>query len=310
MTDVEKLIINKEKIISTIKANGPSLPVQISRVINESPLFTSAFLSELIRENKVKMSYMRVGSSPLYYLDGQEPTLENFIKYLNNREKEALLLLKEKKILNDDEQEPVIRVALRSIKDFAIPIKIRINGETKTFWKYFTIPDSELKNIVQSYLNISEPKEEEKPLVKKEEEVGTKVEAKAEVKEKIEEKPQAEEPKKQAKKKAEKIQVFKFPSQVKEYLLSKEIEVLEILFEKKNELVAKVRTDTLFGKQEFYLVAKDKKKIKEEDIALALQKAQAEKMPALILAPGDIDKRALEHAKLWHNLFKFEKIKL
>jgi len=309
MTDVEKLTINKEKIISTIKANGPSLPVQISRVINESPLFTSAFLSELIRENKVKMSYMRVGSSPLYYIDGQEQALENFIKYLNNREKEALLLLKEKKILNDDNQEPVIRVALRSIKDFAIPVKIRINSETKTFWKYFTIPDSELKNIVQSYLNISEP--EEKPLVKKEEE--TKVEAKAESKETAEKKPEekvAEEPKKQAKKKAEKIQVFKFPSQVKDYLLSKEIEILETTYEKKNELAAKVRLDTLFGKQEFYLIAKDKKKIKEEDIALALQKAQAEKMPALILAPGDIDKKAIEHAKLWRNLFKFEKLKL
>ena len=79
--------------------------------------------------------------------------------------------------------------------------------------------------------------------------------------------------------------------------------------EKKSSLMAKVRNDSPFGKQEYLLIAKDKKKVSEEDITLALHKAQLEKMPALFLSPGDIDKKSLDHAKTWRNLVKFEKIK-
>jgi len=38
------------------------------------------------------------------------------------------------------------------------------------------------------------------------------------------------------------------------------------------------------------------------------QKAQSEKMPALIIAPGELDKKALLHLQTWKNLIKFEKI--
>ena len=79
--------------------------------------------------------------------------------------------------------------------------------------------------------------------------------------------------------------------------------------EKKKEFAGKIRIDSLFGKQEFYLMAKDKKKITETDINLALQKAQSEKMIAVILSPGILDKNAEEHLKQWRNLIKFEKIK-
>jgi hypothetical protein len=33
-------------------------------------------------------------------------------------------------------------------------------------------------------------------------------------------------------------------------------------------------------------------------------------MPAIILSPGDIDKKALDYYKEWKNLLKHEKIKL
>lgn len=80
--------------------------------------------------------------------------------------------------------------------------------------------------------------------------------------------------------------------------------------EKKKEFIAKIRTDTIFGKQEYFLVAKDKKKITESDIVYALQKSQESKMPSLIISPGDFDKKALEYHKSWKNMIKFEKIKL
>ncbi len=91
--------------------------------------------------------------------------------------------------------------------------------------------------------------------------------------------------------------------------MEKNIEITQEILAKKKEFTAKVRTDTPFGKQEFYLIAKEKKKITTEDLVGALQKAQVEKMPALILSTGEIDRKAHDYYKEWKNLIKHEKIK-
>jgi len=96
--NLDKLNQIKEKIMSIISLRGPSLPVNIARLSNVEPLFASAFLSELYNEGKIKLPNMRVGSSPLYYIQGQENLLENFINHLNQREKEAFYLLKREKM--------------------------------------------------------------------------------------------------------------------------------------------------------------------------------------------------------------------
>ncbi|MBX4196390.1 hypothetical protein KW805_02265 [Candidatus Pacearchaeota archaeon] len=291
----------KEKILSMIHLKGPSLPTHLSRGVNMSPLFVSAFLSELYSEGKIRISEMKVGSSPLYILPGQEEQLENFIEHLNQKEKEAFQLLKRNKLLEDDRQTPVIRVALRALKDFAIPLKVKSNSELKLFWKYHLVPDADIPRLLQPQVPQMTPPTlvPEQPLKQEKEEIKQEVGEKEIKKE--------ETPRKIAKKKKEE---FEFPEKVKGYLSSKEIEILEIVLEKKKEFMAKVRTDTIFGKQEYFLTAKDKKKLNETDLTLAYQKAHGEKMPALILAPGEIDKKALEHAKTWRNLIKFEKAKL
>ena len=131
----------KEKILSILKIRGPLLPIYIANEIEMTMLFASAFLSELFSDKKIKMSYMKVGSSPLYFLPGQESQLEKYSNYLKSKEKDAFILIREKRILKDSEQEPAIRVALRQIRDFAIPL--RKNNET--YWRYFTIPESEFR---------------------------------------------------------------------------------------------------------------------------------------------------------------------
>ena len=81
----------KEKIIQIIKRRGPSLPAHIAKETELSILFSSAFLSELFSEKKIRISAMKVGSSPLYFLPGQESFLENFAHHLKSKEKEAFL---------------------------------------------------------------------------------------------------------------------------------------------------------------------------------------------------------------------------
>jgi len=126
----------KDKIVEFLKRKGPSLPVHIAKEINTSILFTSAFLSELLSEKRITLSNMKIGNSPVYYIKGQESLLENYSDYLKNKEKEAFLLIKEKKFLKDSEQAPAIRVALREIKDFAI--QFRFQNSQELMWRYYT----------------------------------------------------------------------------------------------------------------------------------------------------------------------------
>ncbi|MFH1289888.1 MAG: hypothetical protein ABIH92_00610 [Nanoarchaeota archaeon] len=302
MIEVEKLNTSKERILSTIKFKGPSLPVQIAREISFSPLFASAFLSELKAEGKIKISNMRVGSSPLYFLPGQEAQLEKFIAYLNQREKEAFQKLRQESVLDDAAQEPVVRVALRAIKDFAVPVKIRVNGESRLFWKYFVLSDNEVAEIVSK--GVRKKKPEKKKEVKKEEKVGEKKEVKQQTLagEEIEERrPLAE-------KKKAKVKESEFAINVKDILTAKDIEILHVVAEKQKEFEAKVRIDTTFGKQTYYLVAKDKKNVTDNDLSLALQKGRGEKLPAVFMSPGELNKKGRQHLEQWGNLVKFERL--
>ena len=131
----------KEDIINFLKIKGPSLPIHISQEIRVNTLFTSAFLSELFSEKRIKMSNLKIGSSPIYFLPDQEQDLEKFSGHLKSKEKEAFSLIKHKKILIDQEQEPAIRIALRAIKDFAIPFE----KNNELCWKYFIAEEKEIE---------------------------------------------------------------------------------------------------------------------------------------------------------------------
>jgi len=127
----------KGEIIRIITEKGPALPAHISRELKIDSLFISAHLSEMTANKKLKISHLKVGSSPLYLFPGQESKVEAFIEYLNEKDRKAFHLLKEHKILNETKQEPLIRVSLKNIKDFAVPLKVN-HGETSTiFWKFY-----------------------------------------------------------------------------------------------------------------------------------------------------------------------------
>lgn len=297
MIEVEKLNTSKERILSTMRLRGPVLPVQVAKEINFSPLFASAFLSELKDEGKIKISNMRVGSSPLYYLPGQEEMLERFVPYLNQREKEAFVKLKQEKVLEDAEQDPVVRVALRAIKDFAIPMQVRVNGEMKLFWKHFVLSDIDFESALKG-------KPEEKKVEEKQEEIKEEV-IKEEV---VQEMKLFEEERPLAEKKKEKVADNGFVINLKDYLARKEIEILHVVAEKKKEFEAKVRINTDFGRQTYYLIAKEKASASDADLVKADKKARSEKLPAVFMVPGDLNKKGREFLEHWGNLVRFEKL--
>ena len=285
----------KEKIISFIQLRGPSLPVHIAKETGLSILFASAFLSELFNEKRINISNLKVGSSPLYFISGQEPQLENFSKYLKSKEKEAFLFLKEKKILRDSELHPAIRVALREIKDFAIPFK----KDEEVYWKYFTIPEEEIR--------IADNKPEKKEIV----EIFEKQEE-----DKIEKEPEKE-PKPEKKKKPEQIKQDKKKSQkkdkkkdenffnkIKEFLDKKGIEILDIKDFKNDEAILKIKKKD----NEELLFVFNKKKITEKEIIGAHKKASENNMAYNILSMGETPKKLKDLISAAKSLSEIDRI--
>ena len=311
----------KERIIRFLRVRGPSIPVYIAKEINQSILFTSAFLSELLSEKRVLISYLRVGSSPVYFLPGQEHRLENFSQYLKNKEKDAFLLLKEKIFLEDSKQEPAIRVALRAIKDFAVAFQ----KNNLLIWRYFAIPEEEFKEnkIISSEPSIiavqKEPltieinnqnTEEKNAKEQKPEEISVPKELNIfdDKKEKPAKKKKVAQkilPKKPVKKsRASEKKNEKFFSRVKEFLEKKPIEISGIEGFNKDELILKVKEN---GKERL-LIAYNKKKITEEEIIRANKKASEERIEYSILSIGEPSKKLANFIDAVKNLKEIEKI--
>jgi len=141
-----------ERVLNIVKEKGPLLPVQIAKEINDNILMTSARLSELLSNKRIKISKIKVGGSPLYYFQGQENKLQEYSHNLVEKEKQAYEILKKNKLLKDSEQEPAIRVALRQIKDFSIPLQVTYQNKKEIFWKWYLIGNSEAESILKTLI--------------------------------------------------------------------------------------------------------------------------------------------------------------
>lgn len=295
----------KEKILSFIKISGPSLPVHIAKHTGLSILFASAFLSELIADRELKTSNLRVGSSPLYLIPGQEPMLENFSQHLKNKEKEAFLMLKEKRFLTDRGLEPAIRVALRDIKDFAIPFQ----KDNEIYWRYLTIPESEfMQKTSETVIEKEMIVEEEVEIMEKDanspvEEVIKPAEERQEMISKPEKQHKKTPLKKTRKSGKEKEKRNNFFNKVKEILTQKEIEILDIAEISINKIIFRVRKE-----EEYLIIAYNKKKISEQDVINSSRKARELGLPYKIMSFNEPPKRFGSLIEAVKNLRDIEKI--
>ncbi|MDP1728596.1 MAG: hypothetical protein Q8L27_00145 [archaeon] len=311
---VEKLDAKyiKEKLVKYILEKGPSLPVNLAKHVGLNSLFTSAFLSELSSEGMIKISNLKVGGSPLYFTADKVQLLENFTNHLGKVEREAYILLKEKGFLQDETQNPITRVALRGLKDFAIPFK----KNEKIFWKYFSISDEEIRNKItqekpsQILPEIKQPipiqqpileKIEEKPPINKTEleKVNLEIEEKRKELEKIKQEilefPKTKKESKKIEKTEKKIKKInpkeeKFLNEIKELIEKKNIQLLNIEQYDKKQVFARVKIQEI----EYLLAAYDKKKVEASDIMKAYKKALTFNIPYYILSKGETSKKTKE----------------
>jgi len=286
---------NNEKIVQIIKIRGPVLPSDVSKIVGTNLLFTSAILSELVTKNQLKLSHLKIGGSPLYYTKGQEYKLQQFSDKLHEKEKIAYDLLKDKKILRDSQLEPVIRVALRQIKDFAIPLQVDLKNKIEIFWKWYLISNEEALSFIKTELKIPSTKQEipqEKPLEKPQIKPEKLIEPKQLLKE---EKRLTSEQKKIPETKKFIDQGESFHNQIIKYFEKNNIRIIhEEVKKKKSDFEFILEVPTSLGNVEFFCKAKNKKLINDKDLAIASIQGQAKKLPVLFLTKGKPTKKASE----------------
>ncbi len=146
----------RERVLALIHLRGPTQPLVIAKELMTNSTIAGAMLSEMTDKGLLKASYIKVGSGPLYYIPGQQDQLLRYTYALNEKDRKTVELLQQKKILRENTQDPLTRVGLKTIKDFAIPLEVQHNNTQEIFWKWFSLSDADAEQLIKQELGIQQ----------------------------------------------------------------------------------------------------------------------------------------------------------
>ena len=297
-------MLSREQVLSLIRVKGPVIPSNIAKELGQNLIMASAVLSELVSSGALRISALKIGGSPLYYLPEHEARLQGFAKHLNDKEKRAFDRLQFQKVLVDSEQEPVIRVALRAIADFAKPLTVTVGTDKTLVWKWYLTSGDEASVLIRQKLGMPAERKDEapaskppeapmaeakpEPVVRKQEPLRKpdtrplprKSPVKKDVKKTIHEKPELK---------------SAFLDEVLAFFRRKGILVLEqSIIKPSSEVDFVVSIPTQVGNLCYYCKAKFKRRIADSDLSSDFVQAQLKRLPALFVAKGDMTKKAAE----------------
>ena len=279
----------RESLLNIVKLRGPVLPADVHKQMGTDLMFAAAMLAELVSNRNVRITNVKMGGSPFYYLDGQEFKLQDLMKHLNSKDREVAERLKKEKIIRDNDCSSLERFSLRQIKDYAYPIKVNNNNQVEIFWRWYLFSEEDAKREIVDILTprVEEPIREIQHAEEKIAEV--KLEA-PRVKEEIKE--EKKEPRKKIKRIPKKD--LGFEDRVLDFFNKSGIEIVEEkMIKKDKEMNYVARVNSGIGKLDYFVKVKNKDKISESDLSLALN--EAGKLPCLFVSNGELSKGAEEN---------------
>lgn len=312
-------LVDSEDVLKAVRARGPMIPLEIRKFLGKGDSITiGAELSTLLKKGLVKSTKVKMGGSPFYYVRGQENKLELLYKYLNDKDKRVFEQLREEKIMKDSSQEPLTRVSLRNLPDFAKKIELENNNGTILYWRWYMINEEDAINLIRGNAQKRKIETEEEPEPQKETEQTTEPkEEKTETEPQKETEPQPEikkqekpEPQKQKEpetKPKEEQQTIpeeipeyddEFFKQLNKFFNKNDIKIKSAKMIRKNsdyEFIVEMKTP--FGNTEYFCKAKSKKKCNEGDLSSAYLQGQNKRMPTVFITSGEITKKAKSKAK-------------
>lgn len=297
----------QEDVLQVVKQHGPTIPNQVKQRLGAGDAtMINVYLSNLKEEGKIKFTNLQLGSSKFSYTQEQKPKLENLIEHLNEKDRRTAKKLQEQRVLRVQEQDPLTRVGLQQIKDFAIPIKVSTGQGEEIFYRYFLTSPEEAQKRIREQLNPQNKQEPpEQPIPQEVQQPETKQEEPTPEEEPTatqEPAPQQEEkPKREEQKSLEEptIPESELAQQVTTYCEENNIQILSIEEVRKNsELDLVIKLPTAAGKIKFYAKAKSKKNSNDGDLAAAILSAKKRMLPALYLTTGAVTNKAKENEEL------------
>ena len=277
----------REKI-SEMARSSPLLPTQVAKAVGRDSLTAGAMLSEMSSKGLLRVSRLKVGGSPLYYIPENVHQLKDFVEFLNEKDRRTVKLLEERGVLCDRDQEPLVRVSLHELKDFALPLKVSHKGKEDLFYKWFLLPDDDAKDRIRSIIEpVFEPVVEEKP--KKILEKVVKKPAKI-----IEKKSEGIVEKPKLKRKKSAVNSSEFINSVESFFGENNITIIEKNVIRKDDVEFMINLPSPFGSLAYFCKVKGKKRITDSDLSSALVAGQLKKVPILFLFSGELSKSARE----------------
>ncbi|MBI2669040.1 hypothetical protein HYX14_04300 [Candidatus Woesearchaeota archaeon] len=305
-------MLDQDKILNFLRVVGPTIPGKVAKNIKSEILIASAHLSDLVSQGKVKVSNLKIGGTPLYYLPGQEEQLYHFAAgNLNPKDFQVLERLRQEKVVREADVDLLSKVALRQIKDFAVPLQVTVQGKTELFWKWHLLSRDEIGQRIGEILGLKEvPKEEPKVIAEapqerlevpqeqiKEEPAeipSPEISRQETLTQKVPEIPSKEETKPKVRRKR-KIEEEELLPEVHEFLKKLNIAVEQQETVRKNaELNLLVKVPSVLGRVTYFCKVKNKGRCDEKDLASAYMEAQIKKLPLLFLYSNEMHKKALE----------------
>ncbi|MBN1645742.1 hypothetical protein JW868_01750 [Candidatus Woesearchaeota archaeon] len=314
-------MLSKELVLKIVEGRGPIQPNEIKKVVGAGDNFLiGAILSQLSNAGQIRVSHTKHGSSPFYYSMHNKNKLENLVPYLNEKDQRTARLLKEKGVVADESAETLIRVSLRNIRDFAIPLQVNVNGQPKLYWKYFTLPSEEAENKIRELLGMTKQMTAPEAVLPASTQSSVPIEPVAKLaatatpipEPQVKEAPkQTVETSKQDIVKAEPAKQKTLPEQpaqgiridassdfgkkIASYFSRNNIKVVEEnILRKGSDMEYIVRIPSAVGALKFWCKAKSKKTCNDADLSSAYVQGEMKKMPVLYLTAGKVTKKARE----------------
>jgi len=283
----------REKILSLAQI-APLLPSGVAKALNTNSILAGAMLSEMCAKGILKTSTLKVGGSPLYYKPGNEAQLLNHIESLNEKDRRAALKLKEEKIIRETEADPLTRVCLAAVKDFAKPLIVAYENKQETFWKWFELTDQEAEDLIRNKLEpqkIMPPTQKVQPEPIKTETKQAEPKTIEKPKQEIIEKPKPVQETLSPKTAA--APTGDFWDKIHGFCTQNNIALHEkTIVKKKTDFDLIVEIQSPVGTLSYYCKARSKKKITDADISAAYVQGQIKKLPVIFLTDGELTKQA------------------
>ncbi|RMD58386.1 hypothetical protein D6825_01100 [Candidatus Woesearchaeota archaeon] len=305
----------RERILALAR-RSPLLPSSLARALGSDSIMAGAMLSELCEKGALKASSLKVGGSPLYYIPGNEFQLLEFTSHLNEKDRATLDLLRKYGVLRERECDPLTRVSLMSLKDFAKPLVVQYDGIEERFWKWFEVGDEMAKELIANALSkgksggVAEEQDgrkesgqreeskaqsdEQKESAEKSPDVGF-AESKEEVPESSKVASSGESGTAKSTEKSSSISSGDFWDRINSFLSSNKIALRErVVVKKGKEFDLVIGVPSPVGMLSYFCKARSKKRVSDKDLSAAYVQGQLRKLPVIFMTDGDLTKKARE----------------